>query len=140
MADNPIALLQRQRTLLQAEYAYEKAEFQRLTEATGIDQKVRKGVAWYPLTLGRSYHNSLDQLVVEVNRPTTVAEVDSDEPTQFEPGKPVCFFYQDASGDFHGTGGLLHYYKFVAQVSYVEEDMMVVALPTASALEEIRAA
>lgn len=66
MAESPITILQRQRALLQTEYAYEKAEFQRLTEATGVQRKVERGMAWFPLTMGRSYHNSLDQLVVEV--------------------------------------------------------------------------
>jgi superfamily I DNA and/or RNA helicase len=159
MADNPISVLQRQRTLLQAEYAYEKEEFQRLTEATGIDRKVERGIAWYPLTIGRSYHNSLDQFVVEVSRPTpgsfrqggekagakdstgitgSTEDIEDDEPTLFEPGKPVCFFSQDASGDRHGTGGLLHYYSFVAQVSYVENNRMVIALPSPAALEQLR--
>ncbi len=164
MAESPITILQRQRALLQAEYAYEKAEFQRLTEATGIERKVERGLAWYPLTLGRSYHNSLDQLVVEVRRQTpsplllkgegghhqegltsaghSTLPLEGErggglEPTLFEPGKPVCFFSQDASGDRHGTGGLLHYYKFVAQVSYVEDNLMVVALPSPDALEQI---
>ena len=139
MPESPITILQRQRALLQAEYAYEKAEFQRLTEATGIEQKVRRGVAWYPLTLGRSYHNSLNQLVVEVTRSES-ADTDSEreEPSLFEPGKPVCFFSEDASGDRYGTGGLLHYYQFVAQVSYIEEDCMVIALPSPDALEQIR--
>ena len=68
MAESPITILQRQRALLQTEYAYEKEEFQRLTEATGVKHKVERGMAWFPLTLGRSYHNSLDQLVVEVRR------------------------------------------------------------------------
>lgn len=61
-----------------------------------------------------------------------------DEPSLFEPGKPVCFFSQDASGERHGTGGMLHYYKFVGQVSYVEENRMVIALPSPDALEQIR--
>ena len=157
MAESPITILQRQRALLQTEYAYEKAEFQRLTEATGIERKVERGVAWYPLTIGRSYHNSLDQFVVEVSKygESSKAAVkgesasDSDrkgksqvedlqEPTLFEPGKPVCFFSQDASGDRYGTGGMLHYYKFVAQVSYVENDRMVIALPSPAALEQLR--
>ena len=139
MAESPITILQRQRSLLQAEYAYEKEEFQRLTEATGVEKKVQRGMAWYPLTLGRSYHNSLDQLVVEISRSEVVETAsERDEPSLFEPGKPVCFFSQDASGDRHGTGGMLHYYKFVAQVSYVEEDRMVIALPSPGALEQIR--
>ena len=157
MPESPITILQRQRALLQAEYAYEKEEFQRLTEATGVERKVQRGVAWYPLTLGRSYHNSLDQLVVEVSRPTpnpsreggekAGAKLSSDSEALPlmgergegpEPGKPVCFFSQDASGELRGTGGLLHYYKFVAQVSYVEENRMVIALPSPDALEQIR--
>ena len=161
MAESPITILQRQRALLQTEYAYEKEEFQRLTEATGVERKVQRGVAWYPLTLGRSYHNSLDQLVVEVKPLSSSPREDSmsygkdkehhslaalpigeagrgDEPSLFEPGKPVCFFSQDASGNRHGTGGMLHYYKFVGQVSYVEENRMVIALPSPDALEQIR--
>ncbi|MCR4994224.1 MAG: AAA family ATPase [Bacteroidales bacterium] len=126
------------------EYAHEKEEFQRLTEATGIERKVRRGLAWYPLALGRSYHNSLDQLVVEVTREGGLRNEENDElyeeesPSLFEPGKPVCFFTEDASGVLHGTGGMLHYFKFVAQVSFVEENRMVIVMPTAEALELLR--
>ena len=135
MSISPVALLTQQRALLQAEYAYEKEEFQRLTEATGVERKVARGLAWYPLAVGRSYHNSLDQLVVEVTR-TEGLETDH----QFEPSKPVCFFMQDASGDLHGTGGMLHYFRWVAQVSFVEDDRMVIVLPNSEALEQLRAA
>ena len=163
MTESPITILQRQRALLQMEYAYEKEEFQRLTEATGVQRKVERGMAWFPLTMGRSYHNSLDQLVVEVyrqsssllplgeNGPLSRAEKNAAGQIQatfegerdnslFEPGKPVCFFSEDASGDLHGTGGMLHYYKFVAQVSYVEDNRMVIVLPSADALEQLREA
>ena len=163
MAESPITILQRQRALLQTEYAYEKEEFQRLTEATGVQRKVERGMAWFPLTMGRSYHNSLDQLVVEVYRqsPSLLPLVDNGqlsraaknaagqiqttfdgdrESSLFEPGKPVCFFSEDASGDLHGTGGMLHYYKFVGQVSYVEDNRMVIVLPSADALEQLREA
>ncbi|MCR5819533.1 MAG: AAA family ATPase [Bacteroidaceae bacterium] len=136
-SDSPIALLTRQRELLQAEYAYEKEEFRRLTEATGIGRKVQRGMAWYPLSLGHAYRNSLDQLVVEVKAQMPLPDGGG---SLFEPGKPVCFFSQDASGDFHNTGGMLHYFKFVAQVSYVEDNRMIVALPDGDAMEQIRAA
>ena len=135
MNTSPTALLQQQRTLLQAEYAYEKEEFQRITEATGVARKVARGLAWFPLALGRSYRNSLDQLVVEVTR---TEALDTDH--QFEPGKPVCFFAEDASGLRHGSGGMLHYYKFVGQVSYVEQDRMVVVVPDGTAVEQLREA
>lgn len=141
MTENPITNLIRQRGLLQIEYAYEKEEFQRLTEATGIDRKVHRGMAWYPLMLGRSYHNSLDQFVVEVMKASSISgDSDGAEPSLFEPGKPVCFFTEDASGTRQGKGGMLHYYKFLAQVSYVEEDMMLIALPNRESLEQLQTA
>ena len=91
----------------------------------GVQKKVRRGMCWFPLSVGRSYYNSLDQMVVEVSRST-----DTDAEHQFEPGKPVCFFQEDASG-------MLSYMKFVAQVSFVEENRMVIALPSAQALTQL---
>ncbi|MBR5466936.1 MAG: AAA family ATPase [Bacteroidaceae bacterium] len=91
----------------------------------GVQKKVRRGMCWFPLSVSRSYYNSLDQLVVELRRTT-----DLDVEHQFEPGKPVCFFQEDASG-------MLSYMKFVAQVSFVEENSMVVSLPSAQALAQI---
>ena len=148
MADSPITILTRQRALLQTEFAYEKEEFQRITETTGIDSKVRRGIAWYPLTLGRNYYNSLEQLVVEIykdapaNSPLKWVEKDFEEaePSLFEPGKPVCFFTEDASGFRNKSGGMLSYYKFIGQVSYAEDDRMVVALPNRDALEQLKSA
>ena len=91
----------------------------------GVQKKVRRGMCWFPLSVGRSYYNSLDQMVVEVSR-----SIDTDVEHQFEPGKPVCFFQEDASG-------MLSYMKFVAQVCFVEENRMVIALPSAQALTQL---
>lgn len=117
--------LVRQKELLLKEYEFEKEQFQRQTENMGVQKKVRRGMCWFPLSVGRSYYNSLDQLVVELRRTT-----DLDMEHQFEPGKPVCFFQEDASD-------MLSYMKFVAQVSFVEENSMVVSLPSAQALSQI---
>ena len=117
--------LARQKELLLKEYEFEKEQFQRQTENMGVQKKVRRGMCWFPLSVGRSYYNSLDQMVVEVSRST-----DTDVEHQFEPGKPVCFFLEDASG-------MLSYMKFVAQVSFVDENRMVIALPSAGALAQI---
>ena len=117
--------LVRQKDLLLREYEFEKEQFQRQTENMGVQKKVRRGMCWFPLNVGRSYYNSLDQMVVEVSR-----TADTDVEHQFEPGKPVCFFQEDASG-------MLSYMKFVAQVSFVEENRMVIALPSAGALAQI---
>ena len=147
---SPIAVLYQQRSALLTEYAYEKEQFQRLTEAAGIGQKVRQGLAWFPLTMGRSYTNSLDQIVVEVSRNYTASDrTEHPEHTedagfydipdhQFEPNKPVCFFSEDVSGYRHKTGGMLHYMKFVAQVSFVDANKMVVVLPNTDALVQIQ--
>ena len=115
----------RQKELLRKEYEFEKEQFQRQTQNMGVQKKVRRGMCWYPLSVGRSYYNSLEQLVVEVSRYT-----DLDVEHQFEPGKPVCFFQEDASG-------ILSYMKFNAQVSFVEDNRMVIVLPSKDALLQL---
>ena len=64
---NIINKLQRKELLLKLEYDYEKVTRQQ-TEAMGIGRKVKQGMCWYPISAGRSYYNSLNQLVVEVER------------------------------------------------------------------------
>ena len=56
--------LQRKELLLHMEYNYEKETFKQQTEAMGIDRKVKRGMCWYPVSTGRSYYNSLNQLFV----------------------------------------------------------------------------
>ena len=120
--------MQRQELLLRMEYEYEKESFKQQTEAMGIGRKIKRGMCWFPLSVGRSYYNSLNQLVVEVDR-----REDKDIEHVFEFGRPVCFFTQDASER-------LHYFNFTATVNYVDEDCMVIILPGASALMDIQRA
>ena len=124
---NIINKLQRKELLLKLEYDYEKETFRQQTEAMGIGRKVKRGMCWYPISAGRSYYNSLNQLVVEVER-----QEDKDIEHVFEFGRPVCFFTQNASGQ-------LHYFNFTATVNYVDEDRMVIVLPSADALLSIQA-
>ena len=119
---SPVLYLQHQYELLKLEYEYEKAQFKQQTELMGIGRKIKRGMCWYPLSLGRSYYNALNQLVIEVER-----KEDKEIEHLFEYGRPVCFFTQDLSGK-------LTYLNFVATVNYVEEDRMVVILPDANAL------
>ena len=123
---SPVVLLQRQELLLRMEYEYEKETFRQQTETMGIGRKIKRGMCWFPLSVGRNYYNSLNQLVVEVER-----REDKDIEHVFEFGRPVCFFTQDASDR-------LHYFNFTATVNYVDEDRMVVILPGASALMDIQ--
>lgn len=117
--------LAQQRRLLEVEYACEREQFQRQTENMGVARKVRRGLCWFPLRVGRSYYNSQDTPVVEVDR-TEAQEAEH----QFEPGKPVCFFTQDASQ-------MLTYMNFVGQVSYVENDRMVISMPSMGAVSQV---
>lgn len=119
---SPILHLQRQYDLLRLEYEYEKEQFKRQTELMGVGRKVKRGVCWYPLNIGRSYYNALNQLTIEIGR-----REDKEIEHLFEYGKPVCFFTQDVTGK-------LAYLPFVAMVNYADEERMAVVLPNTAAL------
>ena len=123
-----IAELQQQYTLLQKEYSYEKEQYRQQSEQAGIAKRIQQGVCWWPLFIGKSYYNSLNHLVVEVER-----LADREVEHAFEYGRPVCFF----SADEVGHPRLL---SFSAVISYVEEDRMVVQLPSVEALLQLQQA
>lgn len=136
--DNPTLLLQRQRMLLEIEYNHEKEEFRKQTETMGVERKVRRGDAWFPISIGRSYYNSLNQMVVEVMR-----QPGSDIEHNFEAGRPVCFFTIENDTSTAGTkntkaGSKLQYLSFTATVSYAEQDRMVVALPDSGRIVDLQ--
>lgn len=108
------------------EYEYEKQEFQRQTETMGVARKVKRGLCWFPCTAGRSFYNSLNQLVIVITR-----SEDTDIEHGFEYGKPVCFFKQSATGD-------LTYYTFLGTVSYADEARMVVVMPDGNAVIDLQ--
>ena len=110
------------------EYEYEKEEFKRQTETMGVARKVKRGLCWYPITTGRSYYNSLNQLVLEVSR-----QEDTDIEHNFEFGRPVCFFRQTADGS-------ISYYHFQGTVSYADDSRMVVAMPGTGAILDLQEA
>lgn len=125
-AVSPILELQKQRALLVAERDTERGEFQRQTETVGLGRKVKRGDCWWPITVGRSYYNSLNQLVVEVSR-----NDDTDIEHNFEYGRQVMFFHVDASDN-------ISYFKFAATVSYAQESRMVIVVPDGNAVAELQ--
>lgn len=127
-SSSPLSDLQHQQLLLRMEYEYEKEEFRRQTETMGIARKVKRGLCWYPVGTGRSFYNSLNQLVIEIER-----KEDKDIEHVFEFGRPVCFFEQ-------GYDGKIHYFNSICTVSYADEERMVVAVPGAGSLLEIQGA
>ena len=123
---SPILALQQQRLLLQMEYQAEKEAFRKQTEEMGLQRKVKRGDAWYPLKMGRSYYNSLNQLVVEVFR-----QDDEEIEHNFEFGRPVTFFRIDENNQ-------IKYFNFTASVSYVDGDRMVIAVPDNGKLIDVQ--
>ena len=124
----PTADLQHQYDLLQKEFEYEKEMYRQQIERTGIHRRIQQGLCWYPVVPGKSYYNSLNQLVVEIERLE-----DKETEHNFEYGRPVCFFTTNGSGN-------PEYLNFSTVISYVQDDRMVVVLPSPNALTDIQKA
>lgn len=146
-----------QRTLLQLEYYTEKEAFRKLTEQMGMQRKVKRGDAWFPLQVGKSFYNSLNQTAIEVFRTS-----DQDIEHNFEFGRPVMFFMVKKMGKNENQGSTalqqpenasdanhkvqnsnlkvqsIKYFSFTGTVSYVDGDRMVVTVPDSAPLLELQ--
>ena len=143
---SPILELQRQRALLQMEYEHEKTAYEQQVEAIGLRRRVERGEAWMPVSVGRNYYNSLNQLCVEVFRSHT-ADDEEEADHSFEFGKPVQFFKFE-NGDLRfeisdmqaKTSNLKPQISnlFPGTVSFVDGDRMVVAVPDNAPLADLQ--
>ncbi|MDR0961198.1 MAG: AAA family ATPase [Mediterranea sp.] len=124
---SPATHLLQQEALLRQEYEYEKQEYERQAETMGVARKVKRGMCWFPVSAGRSYYNSLNQLVLEITR-TEDIEIEH----LFEFGRPICFFSQSADGG-------IRFLPFTATVSYADDTRMVAIMPGTSAITELQA-
>ncbi|MDE7455987.1 MAG: AAA family ATPase [Prevotella sp.] len=127
---SPIQALQQQRLLLQLEYNTEKEAFRQQTEQIGIERKVKRGDAWWPVKVSRSYYNSLNQLAIEVVRTT-----DTDIEHSFEFGRPVQFF---ACNTKDVGASKITYSRFTATVSYADGDRLVVTVPDGTSILDLQ--
>ena len=140
--NTPILALQQQRLLLQMEYQAEKEAYRKQTEEMGLQRKVKRGDAWWPVKMGKSYYNSLNQLVVEVYRQGEDDEIEHN----FEFGRPVAFFTCNPKDPINprdprvSSDPRISYFPFTATVSYVDGDMMVVAVPDNGQLIDVQGA
>ena len=125
MADKSIEELRRLKSLLEIERDNEREEFLVTNKKMPLDRLVKRGVAWFPVRVGRSHYNSLNQFVVEIWR-----QGDVEAESSFESGKTVRFFSSDG-GDARKP------IDFVSTVSYADDDHMVVTLPTADHLSHL---
>ena len=112
---------------MQLEYNTEKEVFRQQTEQIGIERKVKRGDAWWPVKVIRSYYNSLNQLAVEVMRQT-----DTDIEHSFEFGRPVQFFSVDTD---HSK---ILYFRYTATVSYADGDRMVITIPDGTSVLDLQ--
>ena len=115
---SPIQALEQQRLLLQLEYNTEKEAFRQQTEQIGMERKVKRGDAWWPVKVSKSYYNSLNQLAIEV-----IHSADTDIEHNFEFGRPVQFFTTSSQTS------TITYYKMTGTVSFVDGDRMVITVP-----------
>ena len=140
--NTPILALQQQRLLLQMEYQAEKEAYRKQTEEMGLQRKVKRGDAWWPVKMGKSYYNSLNQLVVEVYRQGEDDEIEHN----FEFGRPVAFFTCNPKDPINprdprvSSDPRISYFPFTATVSYVDGDRMVVAVPDNGQLIDVQGA
>ena len=125
-----IAQLQQQRHLLQVEYQKEKEAFRLQTQSIGLARKVTRGDAWFPLHLGRTYYNSMNQYCIEVTR-----QADEEIDHNFEYGKAVVFFSAEVPGGDLKQAGTIRYFNFTGTISYADGDRMVVVIPEGHTLE-----
>ena len=123
---NITADLQKQYDLLQMEYACEKEAFQEKNREADVMHLVQQGNCRYPVRVGASRYNSLNQLVIELDD-----EADTEIEHNLEYGRTVCFFTV-------GADGSLKYTSFQGVVSYVRDTQIVVALPSATVAAELR--
>ena len=125
-----------QRTLLQLEYYTEKEAFRKFTEQMGMQRKVKRGDAWFPLRVGKSFYNSLNQTAIEVFRTS-----DQDIEHNFEFGRPVMFFMAKKMDKNENQGRKVQsikYFSFTGTVSYVDGDRMVITVPDSAPLLDLQ--
>ena len=113
------------------EHEAEREEYRIQNQQMSLERKVRRGICWWPVSVGRSWHNSLNQLVVELTQDNP-----QDIDHQFEYGRPVVFFVNPPLQG-GGGGGLLPH---TCTVSYVDGERMVVVLPSLQALTDLQRA
>ena len=87
----PILALQQQRLLLQMEYAAEKETFRKQTEEMGLQRKVKRGDAWYPV-------NDEKEKITYFNFTATVSYVEGDRMVVAVPDTGVLI---DVQGSEH---------------------------------------
>lgn len=119
MTQTATAHIAQLRRLLKIEYEAEKEALTRIADRTEVSRLVDRGMAWWPITHGNVYFNSLNQRIIEVYRS---ADTDPETEHEFDYGRSVVFFTAS------GTAGDTPRRLFGGTVSYVDGNRMAVAI------------
>lgn len=126
---NPAAHLSLLQELVRQEMHFERETYARTLTADSIMGRVQNSDCRYPVAIGESSRNALDQLLLTVRYEVSDDEVEND----FEPGKPASLFYLTEDGSA---------VKELTCQCYVEQagiGVVTLSVPGTSALQSIRA-
>lgn len=108
------------------ELRYEQESYRNKTKVSNFLQEIQEPACRYPITLGNASRNALDQLILPVR--FSIGEDETE--TDFEPGKPACFFVMNEDHEIQEL-------NFQCHIDSVGEGFMNVAIPNASLLQSI---
>ncbi|MCR5444734.1 MAG: AAA family ATPase [Bacteroidales bacterium] len=119
----------RQRELVAQELQEEQQAYRRRFEERGLPltgSLIREPACRYPVSLGDDAYNPLGQLTLHLR-----FDVDEEEAElEFEPGKPVTFFYLDSNGP--------HELPHQCYVERVDDSALTVSVPNKGAMQSLR--
>jgi superfamily I DNA and/or RNA helicase len=110
------------------EMQYEQEAYARTLTDGLFATHVQEPSCRYPITLGASEYNTLDQLILTISYEVG----DEESETDFEPGKPVAFFY------VNDDGSQLHELPHQCYIEQAGIGLLSVTVPGKSALHSIR--
>lgn len=116
-ANSSVLSLLKHRDLLRQEYEFDRKCFAQQSSLISVEKKVAAGNCRFPVSLGRSYYNSLNQFVVEVS-----GGVSAEGDDHFEYGKAVEFFTVSMNHEIRPI-------KIASQVSFASDKSLTLVLP-----------
>lgn len=119
----------RQRQLVAWELEEERRAYQRSLENRGASMagSIREPACRYPVTLGNTGRNALNQLTIDLRFEVGEEEIELD----FEPGHPVTLFYLANDGSAHEI-------PFQCHVERVGEGWMTLSVPSQASMQSLR--
>lgn len=129
--------LAEQERLLKLEYESEKNDYEEMCRNVGIRRRIRQGKCWYPIFVGRTFYNALDQFCVEVTAPDEIVQQEIE--SEFEPGRPVAFFHTELedAGTMAATTSL-SFLPYQAQISRTDSMRLHITVPNSQAAQVLR--